>query len=73
MAEISEIIVKVERCLRFILKEKQREVIAAYVKGNDVFDVLTNGFGKTLSFSTDNAINSIVNIFVSARLHLKFV
>ena len=62
MAEIIE----VERRLWFILKEKQREVIAAFVKGNDVFAVLPTGFGKTLSVSTDNAVNRIVNIFASA-------
>ena len=58
MAEIIE----VERRLGFILKEKQMEVIAAFVKENDVFAVLSNGFGKTLSVSTGNAVNSIVNI-----------
>ena len=62
MAEIIE----VERRLGFILKEKQREVIAAFIKGNDEFAVLTTGFGKTLLISTDNAVNSIVNIFASA-------
>ena len=62
MAEIIE----VERSLGFILKEKQREIIAAVVKGNGVFAVLPTGFGKTLSISTDNAVNSIVNIFASA-------
>ena len=61
MAEIIE-----ERHLGFILKEKQREVIATFVKGNDIFDVLITGFGKTLSVSTDNAVNSIINIFASA-------
>ena len=64
MAEIIE----VERHLGFILKEKQREVIAAFVKGNNVFTVLPTGFGKTLSVSTDNTVNSIVNIFLSAWL-----
>ena len=58
-------ILEVERTLGFILK-KQREVIAAFVKENDVFAVLPTGFGKTLSVSTDNAANSIVNIFASA-------
>ena len=62
MAEIIE----VERRLGFILKEKQREVIAAFVKRNDVFAVLPTGFGKILSVSTDNAVNNIVNIFASA-------
>ena len=62
MAEIIE----VERRLGFILKEKQREVIVAFVKGNNVFTVLPTGFGKTLSVSTDNVVNSIVNIFLSA-------
>ena len=62
MAEIME----VERRLGLILKEKQREVIAAFVNGNDDFAVLPTGFGKTLSVSTDNAVNSIVNIFASA-------
>ena len=37
---MAEIIEKVERRLGFILKEKEREVIAAFVKGNDVFAVL---------------------------------
>ena len=59
---MAEIIEKVERHLGFFLKEKQREVFAAFVKGNNVFDVLPTGFGKTLSVSTDNAVNSIVNI-----------
>ena len=45
---MAEIIEKVERHLGFFLKEKQREVIGTFVKGNDVFDVLPNGFGKTL-------------------------
>ena len=61
MAEIIE-----ERHLGFILKEKQREAIATFVKGNDIFDVLITGFGKTLLISTDNAVNSIINIFASA-------
>ena len=38
MAEIIE-----ERCLGFILKEKLRKVIAAFVEGNDVFVVLSVG------------------------------
>ena len=38
-------ILEVERTLGFILK-KQREVIAAFVKENDVFAVLSTGFGK---------------------------
>ena len=38
MAEIIE-----ERRLGFILKEKQREVIAAFVEGSDVFVVLSVG------------------------------
>ena len=63
---MAEIIEKVERRLGFILKEKQREVIAAFVKGNDVFAVVPTGFGKTLSVSTDNPVNSIVNTFASA-------
>ena len=58
--------IEVERCIGFILKEKQREVIAAVVKGNDIFAVLPTGFGITLSISTDNAVNTIVNIFASA-------
>ena len=62
MAEIIE----VERHLGFILKEKQREVIAAFVKRNNVITVLPTGFGKILSVSTDNTVNSIVNIFLSA-------
>ena len=59
-------IIEVERRLGFILKEKQREVIAAFVKGNNVFTVLPTGFGKILLVSTDNTVNSIVNIFLSA-------
>ena len=55
-------IIEVERRLGFILKEKQMEVIGAFVKGNNVFAVLPTGFGKTLSVSTGNAVNSIVNI-----------
>ena len=47
MAEVIE----VERRLGFILKEKQREVIAAFVKGNDVFAVLPSGFCKTLCYT----------------------
>ena len=39
MAEIIE----VERLLGFILKEKQKEVIAAFVEGNVVFVVLPVG------------------------------
>ena len=45
---MTEIIEEVERRLGFILKEKQREVIAAFVKGNDVFAVLPTEFCKTL-------------------------
>ena len=47
MAEIIE----VERRLGVILKEKQREVIAAFVKVNDVFAVLPTGFCKTLFYT----------------------
>ena len=61
MADIIE-----ERHLGFILKEKQREAIATFVKGNDVFAVLPTGFGKTILISTDNAVNNIINIFASA-------
>ena len=63
---MAEIIEEVERHLGIILKEKQREVIATFVKGNDIFDVLISGFGKTQSVSTDNAVNRIINIFASA-------
>ena len=65
---MAEIIEDIERHLGIILKEKQREVIATFVKGNDIFDLLITGFGKTLSVSTDNAVNNIINIFASAWL-----
>ena len=59
-------IIEVKKHLGFILKEKQREVIAAVVKENDVFAVLPNGFGKTLSISTDKVImqSTALSIFL---------
>ena len=47
---MAEIIEKVERRLGFILKEKESEVIAAFVKGMmSLLCYLPTGFGKTLS------------------------
>ena len=33
------------------LKDKQREVIVNFVKGNDVFAVLLTGYGKSLCYT----------------------
>ena len=35
----------------FTLKEKQKEVISAFISGNDVFCCLPTGYGKSLCYS----------------------
>ena len=35
----------------FTLKEKQKEVICAFISGNDVFCCLPTGYGKSLCYS----------------------
>ena len=40
----------VSRKLGYVLKEEQRKVINAFVRGNDVFAVLPMGYGKYLCY-----------------------
>ena len=40
----------VARKLGYVLKEEQRKVINAFVRGNNVFAVLPTGYGKSLCY-----------------------
>ena len=40
----------VVRKLGYVLKEEQRKVINAFIRGNDVFAVLPTGYGRSLCY-----------------------
>ena len=61
----------VARKLSYVLKEEQRKVINAFVQGNDVFAVLSTGYGKffcyerLLFFFRYDGLSSIVIVVTS--------
>ena len=54
---IESLVVEVGKKFSLTLKEKQKETIKSFLKGNDVFCCLPTGYGKSMCYSRITASN----------------